>query len=131
MRSPLPLAAAGLIPLPAPSLTRSSPHLACRDKAGERDVYNEKPTRDEMTVAAPAPTSAASLARRAVIHTTLGDIKLELFPDLVPKTVENFVGLAKKHYYDQVIFHRVIPKFVRSRACHPLLGISCVGLTGS
>ncbi|BGP43579.1 Peptidyl-prolyl cis-trans isomerase cyp15 [Rhodotorula kratochvilovae] len=88
--------------------TREEPE----DKAGERDIYNEKPTRDEMTVAAPQATSSASLARRAVIHTTLGDIKLELYPDQVPKTVENFVGLAKKHYYDNVIVHRVIPKFM-------------------
>lgn len=39
---------------------------------------------------------------------------VELYPDYVPKTVENFVGLVKKHYYDEVIFHRVIPKFVRT-----------------
>ncbi|BGP11452.1 Peptidyl-prolyl cis-trans isomerase cyp15 [Rhodotorula toruloides] len=88
--------------------TRSEPE----DKAGERDVYNEKPTRDEMTIAAPATSASGPLNRRAVIHTTKGDIRVELFPDLVPKTVENFVGLSKKHYYDDVIFHRVIPKFM-------------------
>lgn len=84
-----------------------------RDKTGERDVYNEKPTRDEMSTAAPAAVAAGPLSRKATIHTTLGDIKVELYPDMVPKTVENFVGLSKKHYYDEVIFHRVIPKFVR------------------
>ncbi|GJN94391.1 hypothetical protein Rhopal_007471-T1 [Rhodotorula paludigena] len=88
--------------------TRSEPE----DKAGERDVYNEKPTRDEMTVAAPVASSAGPLPRKAVIHTTMGDIKVDLFPDQVPKTVENFVGLARKNYYDDVIFHRVIPKFM-------------------
>ncbi|GAA6034734.1 hypothetical protein JCM8097_001144 [Rhodosporidiobolus ruineniae] len=87
--------------------TREEPE----DKAGERDVYNEKPTRDEMSTAAPA-VSAGPLPRKATLHTTLGDIKLELYPEHVPKTVENFVGLAKKHYYDEVIFHRVIPKFM-------------------
>lgn len=44
----------------------------------------------------------------------MGDIAIDLFPDEVPKTVENFVGLARKNYYDEVIFHRVIPKFVCS-----------------
>ncbi|GAA6059578.1 hypothetical protein JCM10212_000634 [Sporobolomyces blumeae] len=88
--------------------TRSEPE----DKEGERDVYNEKPTRDEMSVAAPAIAQAGPLGRRAVIHTTKGDIAVDLFPDLTPKTVENFVGLAKKNYYDDVIFHRVIPKFM-------------------
>lgn len=86
-----------------------------RDKAGERDVYNEKPTRDEMSTAAPVVAQSGPLGRKAIIHTTKGDIFVDLFPDLTPKTVENFVGLSKKNYYDDVIFHRVIPKFVSSR----------------
>ncbi|GAA5906039.1 WD40 repeat domain-containing peptidylprolyl isomerase [Sporobolomyces salmoneus] len=88
--------------------TRSEPE----DKAGERDVYNEKPTRDEMSLAAPVLAQSGPLGRRAIIHTTKGDIFIDLFPDLTPKTVENFVGLSKKNYYDDVIFHRVIPKFM-------------------
>jgi len=42
----------------------------------------------------------------------MGDIHLRLFADQVSKTVENFVGLARKGYYDNVLFHRVIPKFM-------------------
>lgn len=68
-----------------------------------------------MTIAAPAASATGPLSRRAIIHTTKGDIRIDLFPDQVPKTVENFVGLSKKSYYEGVIFHRVIPKFV-SRA---------------
>lgn len=48
----------------------------------------------------------------AVIVTNMGTIELELFADLTPKTVENFVGLAQKGYYDGVIFHRVIENFM-------------------
>lgn len=48
----------------------------------------------------------------AVIKTTLGDIEIELFADKAPKTVENFVTLAKKGFYNGVIFHRVIPNFM-------------------
>ncbi|MHC5250154.1 peptidylprolyl isomerase [Enterococcus sp. LJL90] len=49
---------------------------------------------------------------KATIKTNRGDIKVQLFPDLAPKTVENFVQLAKKGYYDGIIFHRVIPDFM-------------------
>lgn len=49
---------------------------------------------------------------QAIIKTNRGDITVQLFPELAPKTVENFVGLAKKGYYDGVIFHRVIPDFM-------------------
>jgi len=49
---------------------------------------------------------------RAVIKTNKGDMTVRLFPEHAPKTVENFVGLAKKGYYDGVIFHRVIPNFM-------------------
>lgn len=41
-----------------------------------------------------------------------GDIKLMLFPDEAPKTVENFIGLAEQGYYDGVTFHRVIDDFM-------------------
>jgi peptidylprolyl isomerase len=48
----------------------------------------------------------------AVFETTQGNIELELRADLAPKTVENFVGLIKKGYYNGIIFHRIIPKFM-------------------
>lgn len=48
----------------------------------------------------------------AVMHTNRGTITLALFPELAPKTVENFVGLAKENYYDGIIFHRVISDFM-------------------
>ena len=47
-----------------------------------------------------------------VMKTTLGTIKIKLFPIKAPKTVENFVGLVDKGYYDGIIFHRVIPDFM-------------------
>lgn len=63
----------------------------------------------------------------ATLHTNFGPIRLELFPNHAPKTVENFVGLAEGTknysdprtgaattgpYYDGVIFHRIIPNFM-------------------
>ena len=46
------------------------------------------------------------------VHMNLGDFTLELFPEVAPKTVENFVTHAKNGYYDGVIFHRVIEDFM-------------------
>ncbi|WP_070119423.1 peptidylprolyl isomerase [Bacillus marinisedimentorum] len=48
----------------------------------------------------------------AVIHTTKGDIKVKLYPEEAPKTVENFITHSKDGYYDGVIFHRVIQDFM-------------------
>jgi peptidyl-prolyl cis-trans isomerase B (cyclophilin B) len=49
---------------------------------------------------------------KAKLHTTEGTIELELFDEDAPKTVENFKKLAGEHFYDGVIFHRVIPDFM-------------------
>ena len=67
------------------------------------------------------------MSNTATLHTTLGDIVIELFPNHAPKTVENFVGLAtgakewtdprtgkksNENLYDGTIFHRVISGFM-------------------
>jgi cyclophilin family peptidyl-prolyl cis-trans isomerase len=49
---------------------------------------------------------------RATIATELGDIDVELYDESAPKAAQNFIDLAKKGFYDDVIFHRVIPGFV-------------------
>lgn len=49
---------------------------------------------------------------KVTIQTDKGDIEIELFPTDAPKTVENFLTLAKKNFYDGVIFHRVIKDFM-------------------
>ena len=51
-------------------------------------------------------------APMALIKTNYGDLKVKLFPKQAPKTVANFVALAKDGYYDGVIFHRVIKDFM-------------------
>ena len=48
----------------------------------------------------------------AVMHTSMGDIKILLFPERAPKTVENFVTHSKNGYYDGLKFHRVINDFM-------------------
>ena len=48
----------------------------------------------------------------ATMHTSEGAIRLELYPEDAPRTVENFEKLAREGFYDGVIFHRVIPDFM-------------------
>lgn len=64
----------------------------------------------------PASTPNPELVKNTINATIeiedLGEIKLELYPDLAPETVENFVELAEDGFYDGTIFHRVIEDFM-------------------
>lgn len=55
---------------------------------------------------------AEQTGTKATIHTNHGDIQIQLFDKIAPKTVKNFIELANKGYYDGVTFHRVIPDFM-------------------
>ena len=80
--------------------------IGCRySKSSDNTDNNESTNMTDTT-----KTSDSILV--AVIKTNMGNIELELFADKTPKTVENFVGLAKKGYYNGVIFHRVIDNFM-------------------
>ena len=48
----------------------------------------------------------------ATFNTSRGEIVCELFPKDAPKTVSNFVFLARDHFYDGTVFHRVIENFM-------------------
>ena len=87
-----------------------------------------KNTTKGTTTKKTAPAAAPGPPPTAILHTTAGDMKCELFPDKAPKTVDNFIGLATgqkdwknpstgqmehgRPLYDGVIFHRVIPGFM-------------------
>ncbi|MGH8874086.1 MAG: peptidylprolyl isomerase [Acidimicrobiia bacterium] len=49
---------------------------------------------------------------QAVLSTNHGDITIDLFPEEAPRTVNNFLFLARDGFYDGVVFHRVVPGFV-------------------
>ena len=49
---------------------------------------------------------------RVTIHTNRGTIVMELDPHMAPQSVNNFVSLARRGYYDGLTFHRVVPEFV-------------------
>ena len=69
-------------------------------------------TYDKTYSAPPAMNINESANYSAVIVTSLGSIEIELFTDIAPITVNNFVNLSKDGYYDNVIFHRVIKGFM-------------------
>src|SRR5437870_1375744 len=71
-----------------------------------------------MVWAALAIVLAAGTARAegknpmVLISTSMGDIKVELYPDKAPETVKNFLSYANDKFYDGTIFHRVIANFM-------------------
>lgn len=93
--------------------SQREPELNEDDHSG-RDVLNEKPQgatdigRDAMA----STVLSIVLPRGAILHTTYGDIWIKLYPEEVPRTVENFTTHSKNGYYDGVIFHRVIKGFM-------------------
>ncbi len=62
--------------------------------------------------APPPMTIDPNKSYAATLHTTLGDIKVEFFAKEAPKTVNNFVFLAREGFYDNVKFHRIIKGFM-------------------
>ena len=69
-------------------------------------------TYDKTYSAPPAMNINENGNYSAVIETSLGSIEIELFTDIAPITVNNFVNLSNDGYYDNVIFHRVIKGFM-------------------
>ncbi|MBS0556864.1 MAG: peptidyl-prolyl cis-trans isomerase [Proteobacteria bacterium] len=68
-------------------------------------------TAEPAKAEAVAPTPAAANPK-VLLHTSMGDITLELYPDKAPKTVENFLQYVKDGFYDGTVFHRVINNFM-------------------
>jgi peptidylprolyl isomerase len=65
-----------------------------------------------MYTQAPALEIDPQKQYQATLSTSKGDVVIELFSDKTPHTVNNFVFLAKRHFYDNTIFHRVIKGFM-------------------
>lgn len=68
-----------------------------------------------LTVNAQAADDSAVTGKESpvvIFETNQGNIELKLFPDVAPKTCENFLGLVEKKYYDGIVFHRVIKDFM-------------------
>lgn len=83
------------------------------DASKGRDVFNEKPPADELlAVSDLGKTATTSLPDNIIMHTTMGDVHMKLYPEECPRTVENFTTHCRNGYYDNLIFHRVIKGFM-------------------
>ncbi|KAI5577680.1 hypothetical protein POPTR_009G146400v4 [Populus trichocarpa] len=83
------------------------------DATKGRDVFNEKPPPDELLAVSDIGKAATtSLPDTVILHTTMGDVHMRLYPEECPKTVENFTTHCRNGYYDNLIFHRVIKGFM-------------------
>ena len=75
-----------------------------------RDTINERPNKPKLAAAAAGAGAAAG--SKVVIHTNLGDVTVELFPEAAPKACQNFATHAERGYYAGTTFHRVIKDFM-------------------
>lgn len=82
----------------------------CTQKTDEQAANTSLPPAPTMTDAQTTTPQAGEPI--VTMETSKGTIQIRLFPQDAPKTVENFVGLIKKGYYDNLVFHRVIPGFM-------------------
>ena len=83
---------------------------ACGHKPGQQT--DETPRPDDTA----APTEEGNMENDKIFATIVvenyGEIKLELYPDVAPESVRNFCSLARKGFYEGVIFHRIIEGFM-------------------
>lgn len=97
----------------ATSVTTKSTTSAAQNNAGDRAFAQMTPQQRTKVGSAPPPiTIDVQKMYIATIHTAKGDIKVELDPTAAPQTVNNFVYLSQKGFYDGLTFHRVEPNFV-------------------
>jgi len=94
----------------APAATAPETDTGTGSDAGCEQVAAPEP-KPEGTLKAPtAPLPAGEY--RAVVRTNCGDFTITLDPKASPKTVASFVSLAEKGFYDDTVFHRIVPGFV-------------------
>lgn len=86
--------------------------LAACGKGSEKEEKSENDV-ETKTIGYPQLSPVvADNEELVVMNTTLGPIKIKLFPEIAPKAVENFLTHAENGYYDGVIFHRVMDEFM-------------------
>ena len=65
-----------------------------------------------VLMASATGTAATAANPQVVLETSKGSIIIELYPEKAPKTVENFLAYIEAGFYDDTVFHRVIPRFM-------------------
>lgn len=112
----LPTPAAGQQALPPLEFKRASAKdladLAKQKEDAKKAMEQAKSPTTPSTTTGDDTTGLVTSENDVVFETSIGNIKMELFPEVAPKTVANFLKLVKDGFYDGIIFHRVIPDFM-------------------
>src|SRR5471030_2861818 len=74
--------------------------------------------------------STSAPAEQAIIKTSYGEMKIAFWPEVAPKTVENFKKLAREGFYDGTAFHRIIKGFMIQGGC-PNTKVGATGMPGT
>ena len=82
-----------------------TPLTGCRQKGAVKTAYPDKKAGFQLE-------KPAADEEIAIMHTSMGDIKIRFFPEGAPKAVQNFKTHSKNGYYDGLTFHRVINEFM-------------------
>ena len=88
--------------------------ISCSEEnTANQAIENQAIETDKSTSLSP-PTGNLDISKRYKAHfqTEIGEFEVELFDDLAPYTVENFVNLSNAGYYNDTTFHRVLPDFM-------------------
>ena len=85
-----------------------------RRRAARKSVLAAAPSARSLFV---SMSNTASATEHAVIKTSYGDMTIAFWPDVAPKTVENFKKLARDGFYDGTAFHRIIKGFMIQGGC--------------
>lgn len=88
--------------------------LVLKPRNSEEKELTVLPTRTPLPTQAEKPSLIIDMNKKysAILKTSKGKIEVELFSDKTPITVNNFVTLAKKNFYNNTIFHRIIKGFM-------------------
>ncbi|KAL3126838.1 cyclin [Cryptosporidium hominis] len=106
----------------------------------KRDIFNELPSNEEIerqkqleqfsNKGKERSNAYVRIAKQVILHTTKGDITLELYPEIAPKACENFSVHCFNGYYNNCIFHRVIKGFMIQTGDPTGQGIGGVSIWG-
>jgi cyclophilin family peptidyl-prolyl cis-trans isomerase len=107
-------AAAMAIPIPGTPflLINGKPYEGPRDPISLEAIVNLTTLQERQYLECPPMTIDAKKMYTATIKTDSGDIVIQLFPDKAPVAVNSFVFLARQKWFDNTIFHRVLPGFM-------------------
>lgn len=91
---------------------KTNKKTVAKKSTAKKTTADKKPAAAKRTAAKSAPKKQNKKNINLLMKTNIGEIKLELYPDKAPVTVENFISYVKDNFFNGLIFHRVINGFM-------------------